>query len=357
VQNYTKTLLSAITEIVGGDNVRLLTVGAEPKRRPDGDAALGGMTKLRFLATSLWTALRWRPRLVICTHIGVAPAARAINKCSGIPYWIVLHGIEVWGELPRAKRLALQSADNLLAASRFTLSTAVSRHSLQAAHASVLPPAYSLAGNGAARADNNMRRPFLDPGRPTVLTVARLASSERYKGHDVMLEAWPLVLRRIPNASYLIVGDGDDRPRLEARAAEIGITGSVFFAGTVTGGELDACYEGCQVFAMPARTEIDSHPPRGEGFGIVFLEAMAHGKPVVGPSFGAPAEFIRPGEHGLLVNPVQPAEVAQALVELLREPERAQRMGDAARDWVASQFSYTVFCRRLREALSESSLS
>ena len=166
-----------------------------------------------------------------------------------------------------------------------------------------------------------------------------------------MLEAWPLVLRRVPDARYRIVGDGDDRARLEERARELGIAGSVHFAGLVSAEELDVCYDRCAVFALPARTELNAESPRGEGFGIVFLEAMARGKPVVGPRVGAPAEFIRSGEHGLLVDPEDAGEVAAALTELLEDPLRGRRMGEAGKNWVAREFSFDRFCERLRDAL------
>jgi len=104
---------------------------------------------------------------------------------------------------------------------------------------------------------------------------------------------------------------------------------------------------------MPARTELDAREPRGEGFGIVYLDAMAHGKAVVGPLVGAPAEFVRDGEHGLLVDPANAVEVANALIELLEDPERARRMGEAARKFVAREFSFESFCKRLREGLQE----
>ncbi len=133
----------------------------------------------------------------------------------------------------------------------------------------------------------------------------------------------------------------------------MGIADSVQFAGSVSPEELDVCYDRCSVFAMPARTELDARAPRGEGFGIVFLEAMAHGKPVIGPRVGAPAEFIRSGEHGLLVDPDKPGEIAQALIELLEDPVRARRMGEAGKEWVGREFTFERFCERLREALME----
>jgi phosphatidyl-myo-inositol dimannoside synthase len=147
------------------------------------------------------------------------------------------------------------------------------------------------------------------------------------------------------------VGDGDDRSRLESRARDLEIAGSVRFAGSVSPEELAVCYDRCRIFAMPARTDLDGSVPRGEGFGIVFLEAMARGKPVVGPRMGAPAEFISSGVHGLLVDPTDPREVADALVELLADPARARRMGNAAKEWVSLEFSFERFCERVREAL------
>ena len=166
-----------------------------------------------------------------------------------------------------------------------------------------------------------------------------------------MLDAWPAVLKRVPGAIYCIVGDGDDRPRLEARARELKVTDSVRFAGAVSNKELRDWYHRCRVFAMPARTDLDPRAPRGEGFGIVFLEAMMRGKPVVGPREGAPSEFIRSGEHGLLVNPADATEVAKALVELLENEDRASQMGRTARAWVIQEFSEERFRQRLAEII------
>jgi phosphatidylinositol alpha-1,6-mannosyltransferase len=166
-----------------------------------------------------------------------------------------------------------------------------------------------------------------------------------------MLDAWPAVLKRVPDAIYCIVGQGDDRARLEARARELKVTDSVKFAGAVSGDELRDWYHRCRVFAMPARTDLDPRTPRGEGFGIVFLEAMMFGKPVLGPNVGAPSEFIRSREHGLLVNPADSTEVADALVELLEDKDRAVQMGRAAREWVSGEYTEERFRQRLADIL------
>jgi len=260
----------------------------------------------------------------------------------------MLYGIEVWGELASSRVDALRSAQQLVSISEFTLKSASTRHGLETRNAVFLAPTFSIGESGVKAAELGVRDV---KQRPVVLTVGRIAASERYKGHDVILDAWPAVLREIPAAQFVIVGDGDDRARLQNRATEMGLASSVIFKGGVSGAELQSCYDDCQIFALPARTELDPRAPRGEGFGIVFLEAMANGKPVVGPNIGAPTEFIHDSEHGLLVDPVNTTKVAEALIELLANPERAKRMGEAGRQWVQRQYSYEMFRERLRKIL------
>jgi phosphatidylinositol alpha-1,6-mannosyltransferase len=348
VQNYTRTLVAAFQEVLGADNVRVVGVPGAPEARYDGSFALSLRVKIRFAASALAAAMAWSPDLIVCTHVGVAQVARHIQKLTQVPYWTVLYGIEVWGQLPAGKQYALQGAQRLISITRFTLDTTIARQSLHESRALILPPALAKGQTFSPRPDGAASE---NSQHPIVLTVGRISASERYKGHDAMLEAWPLVLRRVPDAEYWIVGDGDDRPRLESRAQQLGIAPSVCFLGSVSPDELAVCYDKCCIFAMPARTELDALTPRGEGFGIVFLEAMVRAKPVVGPRIGAPAEFIRSGEHGLLVDPASAAEVANALIELLEDPARAQRMGAAGREWVLREFSFEKFCERLREGL------
>lgn len=347
VQRYTATLIRSLKDNLGTRNVRVVSVSAEPQLYEDGKLALSHSVKLRFLADAALKALFWRPQLIICAHIGVAPAARFIRRVFGFSYWVVLYGIEVWAELPKGKESALRDAQRLISISRFTIETASTRRHLSGMDFSILPPAFEIDGV------QEKAPPSSDAGNtlPIVLTVGRLAASEQYKGHDVMLDSWAMVRNRIPGALYVIVGEGDDRPRLEARARELRIEESVRFTGAVSASELQNWYHRCRVFAMPARTEINLQPPRGEGFGIVFLEAMAYGKPVLGPNNGAPSEFIRSGEHGLLVDPTDSSAVANALVELLHNKDHADRMGQAAKAWVIQEFSEERFRERLKSIL------
>jgi phosphatidylinositol alpha-1,6-mannosyltransferase len=178
-----------------------------------------------------------------------------------------------------------------------------------------------------------------------------LGSWERYKGHDVILRALPSVVVKVPKLTYAVVGDGDDRPRLQELAQELGVEEHVAFRGEISDSELVALYRRSELFAMPARTVIDDHDPKGEGFGIVYLEAMAFGKPVIGPSYGAPAEIIQHGKTGLLVDPEDPAQVAEAILELLENPGMAREMGKAGSNCVRADYSYEKFRERLQELI------
>ena len=350
VQNYINTFVDALREILGADRVRVVAVPEEARARDGRPPALRTSAKIRFLISAFAAAISWRPDLIICAHVGLAPVCSLIRKFSRTPYWVVLYGIEVWGDLSTAKRDALKGAARLASITQFTLDATVKRHSLGDISAVILPPTLPKQSTSSATTNPG---PSPESQPPVVLTVGRLAASERYKGHDAILEAWPSIVSRVPDAVYWIVGEGDDRQRLESKARELGIAGTVRFLGSVSPQDLAVCYDRCRVFAMPALTDLNGPVPRGEGFGIVFLEAMARGKPVIGPLAGAPAEFIRSGEHGLLVDPESPAAVGGAIVELLSDPARARAMGIAARQWVDREFSFESFCGRLREALAK----
>lgn len=349
VQQYIRTLVSALRALVGEQQVVLWTI---PQRRAD----TGGHTRVhpgeraRFVAGALWHAWRLRPTLIISAHVAVAPVGWLLHRLWRAPHWVVGYGVDVWGTLPWWKQKPLAAAQRVVAISKFTAQHMVRRQHVAESRLSVLPCAlderllHVEPDRGWLVAHNLADSPFL-------LTVGRLAASERYKGHDVVIRALPKIISRVPDIRYLIIGDGDDRPRLERLAVSHGVAEHVVFAGAVNDAQLAAAYRACRAFIMPARTLMDENPPKGEGFGIVFLEAMAFGKPVVGPRYGAPAEFIEHGKHGLLVNPESPEEVANTVVHLLRNPSVAEGMGAQARAWVQQEFSFVRFKERLSQLL------
>jgi glycosyltransferase involved in cell wall biosynthesis len=173
-----------------------------------------------------------------------------------------------------------------------------------------------------------------------LLTVGRMDSSERYKGHDMVLDVLPSLLAWNPNLRYLVVGQGDDRDRLAQRAVELGVVARVTFAGFRE--DLADCYAACDLFVMPS-----TH----EGFGIAFLEALANGRPVVAGGIDGSIEALSWGELGFLCDPLAPASVEVAIrrgIDALGGPD--PRVDDSfLRTQVELRFGTAAFDQRLAE--------
>jgi glycosyltransferase involved in cell wall biosynthesis len=141
----------------------------------------------------------------------------------------------------------------------------------------------------------------------------------------------------------VIAGDGDDRPRLERKAQALGVGARIVFTGFTSEATLEELYRRSAALVLPSR---------GEGFGLVYLEAMRAGKPVVAARGSAAEEIVLDGETGRLVDPADREELAAALADLLSEPERATTLGAAGRERWRTEFSYDRYERRLHAALA-----
>jgi phosphatidylinositol alpha-1,6-mannosyltransferase len=187
--------------------------------------------------------------------------------------------------------------------------------------------------------------------RPLVVCVSRLVAR---KGQDVLIRGLTQVRRRVPDAALLIVGSGPDEERLHALAAEAP-PGSVFFAGQVSEAELPRHYAVGDVFAMACRTRLAGMEV--EGWGNVFVEASACGKPIVVGDSGGARETVVDGETGLLVDGRDVAQVASAVADLLADPARAERMGRAGRARAERHHAWPDIAARLaawlRQAVDE----
>jgi len=182
-------------------------------------------------------------------------------------------------------------------------------------------------------------------GRAMILHVARMNASERYKGQDVLIQAMPEILAEHPHSQLVLVGSGDDKPRLLELAVSMpeAVRQAVFFPGFVSDAQLDRLYRQCAVFAMPSR---------GEGFGLTYIEAMARGKPCVGGRQDAAQCVIRHGQTGLLVDdPTDTQEVAEAIRQLLSNPVSAREMGRAGYCLVQERYLYPHFRSRFLKCL------
>jgi phosphatidyl-myo-inositol dimannoside synthase len=286
------------------------------------------------LALAVWSGQRGdrRPAYVF-DLLGPARIQAWVPASFRAPYLVPLYGIEVWRPLSRDRRRALRNA---------TVKFAISAHTLERARpfcpgldgVPVLPLALEER-EPAGSADSEL---LSWAGEGFLLIVGRMAASERYKGHDQILEALP------KGARLVIAGEGDDRPRLEARAAEMGLGDRVVFTGFVSEATLAELYRRCAAFVMPSR---------GEGFGLVYLEAMRAGKPCVAARGSAAEEIVVDGETGFLLDPDDRRELSTILTTLLDRPERARRMGEAGRERWRREFGLERFQERLEPMLEK----
>jgi len=284
----------------------------------------------RFALGCLRHAWRERPGLIVSTHLNFGPLAMLARRNFGAPYILVAHGIDAWGITNASRKRSLLKADLTLAVSNYTRDRLIQEVGLAADRVKILPNTFAAERFAIApKPPQLLLRYGLRPDTPVILTVCRLADTECYKGYDQIIKAMPEIVRVVPNARYLLVGKGPDRPRIEKLIAEAGVQNAVILAGFVPDEELAEHYNLCDIFAMPSRAE---------GFGIVYLEALACGKPVLAGNKDGSRDAIGGGELGLLVDPDDTAEIAAEIIRVLRREH-----------WRAEIFNPELLRRRVIE--------
>lgn len=305
-------------------------------------------SKTQFALAALRAASR-KPALVIALHPHLAPIVWAMSargrKCRSI---VFTHGIEVWQPLSWPRGGALRSADLVVGPSADTVQHLISVQHISPGKVQRLP--WGLDPEFEARVATAVPLapppdafPMLPQTGRIILTVGRWNSAEKYKGADTLIAALPRVLKAAPDASLVLVGDGDDRPRLEQLARDLGVSEHAHFLHGLKPVQLFACYANCDVFALPSK---------GEGFGLVFLEAMAHAKPVIGGAHGGIPDIVEDGVTGLLVPHGNAERLADALEFLFSDPSRAREMGASGKDRLEKTFSFAQFQLHLTQILN-----
>ena len=263
-----------------------------------------------FAAKIIGEGLWQRPNLVITTHLNFAVAAYWLKRVFGIPYWTVAHGVEAWNIQRPALQTALRHADRILAVSSYTRDRLLEEQNLEPTKISLLPNTFDPKRFKISGKPIHLLEKYgLDPEQPVILTVSRLVSSESYKGYDKILEALPQIRQVFPNVNYIIVGEGDERPRIEQLISQRQLQDCVTLAGFVPDVELCDYYNLCDIFAMPSK---------GEGFGIVYLEALACGKPTLGGNQDGAIDALCHGELGALVAPDDVGAIAKTIIQILQ---------------------------------------
>jgi phosphatidyl-myo-inositol dimannoside synthase len=277
--------------------------------------------------------------LILCGHINLLPIACFLRLLLRTPLLLQIHGIEAW----RSHRHpwtnhCTRTLDGIISVSGVTTERFLSWAGCGTKQKYLLPNAVDMGRYGPGEARKDLVNRYGLSGKKVLMTLARLASEERYKGIDEVLDLMPALLVEIPNLVYLIAGDGSDRHRLEQKASSLSIDGNVVFTGYVAEAEKADLYRLADAFVMAGS---------GEGFGIVFLEAMACGVPVVASSLDGSREAVRNGTLGQVVNPGDPTELKAGILESLKRPRGILPKG-------LEYFSYEQFEKRCHRIVNES---
>jgi phosphatidyl-myo-inositol dimannoside synthase len=272
---------------------------------------LGG--RARYVLAAFRLMLRRRSDIVLCCHLRLLPLAWLAARWQGASLVLVIFGIDAW-ERPRNWLVTslLPQVDRVLSISRITTERFAAWSGFPPSAILELPPCIDLAGFSPGPRDPALEARYGLDGKRVVMTFGRLVSQARAKGMDEVMAVMPGLLARRPNLAYLIAGDGPDRARLEELARSPALDGHVVFTGRIDEAEKAAHYRLADVYAMPSR---------GEGFGIVLLEAMACGVPVIASSRDGGRDAARDGLLGQLVDPDDPAALEAAILAALDRPK------------------------------------
>jgi phosphatidylinositol alpha-1,6-mannosyltransferase len=252
-----------------------------------------------------------------------------------VPSVVYTYGKEI-GASPNVARFAIRTSSLVIAISRYTRDLVLAAGARED-RIRLIPPGVDIVD------------PEETPKRdtPTVVTVARL--EDRYKGHDVMVRALPLIRARVPDAEWVVIGEGPLRADIARLAATTRSSNGVKMLGSVSNAQRDSWLGQAHVFCMPSR--LPAGQAAGEGFGIVYLEAGLHRLPVVAGCVGGSIDAVEDGVTGVLVDPANHLAVANAISDLLLDPVRAAEMGARGAthartftwDRIAAQVEDTLF--------------
>ncbi|HEV3436435.1 MAG TPA: glycosyltransferase family 4 protein [Gemmata sp.] len=249
------------------------------------------------------------------------------------PYLTALHGIEIW---ETAKKRWVRSAK---AATMQMFVSDYSRRRAESIHGSF--PQSRVCWLATETDELPPARPYATDANDVII-VGRMFA-ERYKGHHELIAAWPAVISMVPRATLRIIGRGPGEGALKALAERSGAAKNIVFEGFVSEQRLDELYARAALYAMPSR---------GEGFGLVYIEAMRHGLPVIASRHDAAPEVVIDGVTGYTVDLDSPGQLQDRIIRLLQNRELAARLGEAGRRRWAEHFRYSCFRARYGEILS-----
>ncbi|MGK7957005.1 MAG: glycosyltransferase family 4 protein, partial [Crocosphaera sp.] len=277
-----------------------------------------------------------RPTRVFCGHINLAPLIQFFCQPLGIPYTVLTYGKEVWKTLPKAQQRALKNADTIWTISRYSRDCLCQANDINLNKVAIVPCIVDGEQFTPGEKPIELIEKYNLKDAKILMTVARLWSGDIYKGVDITIRALPKILQSFPNIKYVVIGRGDDRPRLEQLSKDLGISDRIVFAGFVPTEDLVKHYRLADGYIMPSQ----------EGFGIVYLEAMACQVPVLSGDADGSADPLQDGQLGWRVPHRDPEAVAQGCIEMLQGKDK-RCQGQWLRQQTLTKFSPEALSQKL----------
>jgi len=294
IQQYTKNFIKALEELNQDFKIVLLKKS-------------NLFYKFLFVIGSFLKFIFYQPDLILCNHINFTPLAFFYKKIFKIPYGFIAYGIDVWN---LKNYSGLTNSNFIISLSQYTKNKILENNKNLKISILVINPIVDIERfkilDTKTKVFSQYNLPF---NKKIILTICRLAKSEKYKGYDKVIQALPKILEQVKDAVYVLIGDGDDLVDVKKLIEELNLKEKVYLLGAIKNEFIPQILNTADVFIMPSK---------GEGFGIVFIEALACGVPVIAGNKDASKEALLNGELGILVDPDNIDEIAEAIIKVLK---------------------------------------
>lgn len=364
IQIYTRNLVEQLQVILPDAHYTVLLKYDRPRDVSNSESPISGVSfycfgqwprqiqTISMVFTLLWLAFRHPNMLFIATHANYAKALYVAKRLFKIRYWIVAHGLEVWDVEPGLLQIALRGADRIAAVSKYTRQRLMQEQRIPGDRIQLLVNTFDTSRfQLAPKPTYLLEKHGLTTEQKVILTVTRLGGeAPEYKGYEHIIRILPQLKAEFPDIQYVLVGKGSDLKRIQKLVKTLGLQDHVILPGFVANDELPAYYNLCDVFAMPSF---------GEGFGIVYLEALSSGKPTLAGNRDGSVDPLMNGELGCLVNPTDREEILTGLTQILQGNYANERIyqPEYLRERAIAHFSIEQFQTQLIDLLQRQGIA
>ena len=332
IENFNKTFLKALNVL---DNITSISVYDVENKSDTKNIEYKNFNKKKITASLYLLKNIYKIEKLFVAHLNLLPiviVSKILNP--KIEVYLSIYGIEVWKKLPLVYRFFL-SKIRILSISTYTTQQFKKFNLLNGDNIFYLPPAIDI------KVANNFSNVYNDY-EFNILSVTRLDSSDNYKGVDTILKTLPLLVKKIPNLKYTIIGKGNDQGRLKKLAKDLQVDSYVEFKGFVE--YIEPYYHYCDIFALPSK---------GEGFGIVYIEAMKYKKPCIASDEGGQTDVVIDNKTGFLCKYDNTQCLEKKIFELYRNKNLKKEFGESGYKHLINNFTFDKFTERLKEILND----